>query len=453
MGLPLFVAPVESDVHPKPPAKARRSASPPRSAIRRAPYVNVRDRAALSRRSRLLEMQERSRRPISRTLETALTTDTTSSGIAAAAEYIRNGFVTSDDLARPDMTERERWLEEREARRVAGLEALQRNREQRNREEGNREEDNNTHQDSRTQWWMVHPHAQSRRENVIMLGMERMRSRRRSRSPQVERTSALGRLTRRAGITLPSARELAASTRRRPTDDVNGLGDRNRSISPEGWDTLLSTLTPDPQPPSANSSFVSNAASQNPSTSFTSTSGQTLRLGTAPEPPCESGCENSDTEDGEAPPRRRHHVSRPGFRPAHPVRFDVPGLDYPLTGDDFATRGQPTQPDSLTPREGRSLRSDNGSINVYMARPTLLGSQRDGWVGSLSVGATEDSSGSEPPRPTGEGSFMSTGSTTSADEDLVSLQRIVRRLASRDDIPEEWWTETGLSRTLTRDRP
>lgn len=165
----LFVAPVESDVHPKPPAKARRSASPPRSAIRRAPYVNVRDRAALSRRSRLLEMQERSRRPISRTLETALTTDTTSSGIAAAAEYIRNGFVTSDDLARPDMTERERWLEEREARRVAGLEALQRNRERRNREEGNREEDNNTHQDSRTQWWMVHPHAQSRRENVVSI--------------------------------------------------------------------------------------------------------------------------------------------------------------------------------------------------------------------------------------------------------------------------------------------
>ncbi|CAH0058783.1 unnamed protein product [Clonostachys solani] len=439
MGLPLFVAPVESDVLPKPPAKARRSASPPRSAIRRAPYVNVRDRAALSRRSRLLDLQER-RRPISRTLETALTTDTTSSGIAAAAEYIRNGVVTSDDLARPDMSDRE-------SRRLAALEALNRD----------REEDNNTRQDSRTQWWMLHPQAQSRRENIIMLGMERMRSRNRSRGPQVERLSAAGRMMRNAGSNLPTAREaetLASSTRRRPTDDVNGLGDRNRSISPEGWDTLLSTLTPDPQPPSANSSFMSTVISQNPSTSFTSASGQTLRPGTAPEPPCESGCENSDTEDGEAPPRRRHHVSRPPYRSAHPVRFEVPGLDYPLTGDDYVTRGQPPRPrDPLTPREGPSLRSDNGSINVYMARPTLLGSQRDGWVGSLSVGATEDGSGSEPSRLNAEGSFMSTGSTNSADEDLVSLQRIVRRLASRDDIPEEWWTETGLSRTLTRDRP
>ncbi|VUC37798.1 unnamed protein product [Clonostachys rosea] len=451
MGLPLFVAPVESDVQPKPPAKARRSASPPRSAIRRVPYVNPRDRAALSRRSRLLDLQER-RRPISRTLETALTTDTTSSGLAAAAEYIRNGFVTSEEPARADMNDREQ-------RRLAGLAAISRDRD--------REEDNNTRQDSRTHWWMVHPNSQRSRENVIMLGMERMRNRRRSGSPRNERQSERqdeqltnsGRWMRRAGITLPSGRDrdteaLPSSTRRRPTDDVNGLGDRNRSISPEGWDTLLSTLTPDPQPPSANSSFVSNAASQNPSTSFTSTSGQTLRLGTAPEPPCESGCENSDTEDGEARPRRRHRISRAiQHGNSNPVRFDVPGLDYPLAGDDNLTRRQQLRSrDPLLPPDAQTFRVENGSVSVYMARPTLLGGQRDGWVGSLSVGAAEDGSGSES-RPNGEGSFLSTGSTTSADEDLVSLQRIVRRLASRDDIPDEWWTETGLSRTLTRDRP
>lgn len=44
---------------------------------------------------------------------------------------------------------------------------------------------------------------------------------------------------------------------------LDGLGDRNRSLSPEGdhvWDTLLTTLTPDPQPPSLGSSFASASA-------------------------------------------------------------------------------------------------------------------------------------------------------------------------------------------------
>jgi hypothetical protein len=45
---------------------------------------------------------------------------------------------------------------------------------------------------------------------------------------------------------------------------IDGLGDRNRSLSPEGdnWVTLRSTLTPDPLPPSVSSSFASVAASQ-----------------------------------------------------------------------------------------------------------------------------------------------------------------------------------------------
>ncbi|ROV90525.1 hypothetical protein VPNG_10050 [Cytospora leucostoma] len=43
----------------------------------------------------------------------------------------------------------------------------------------------------------------------------------------------------------------------------DGLGDRDRSLSPEGdgvWDTLLSSITPDPQPPSVGTSFASTPA-------------------------------------------------------------------------------------------------------------------------------------------------------------------------------------------------
>ncbi|KAG9228412.1 hypothetical protein BJ875DRAFT_446899 [Amylocarpus encephaloides] len=68
----------------------------------------------------------------------------------------------------------------------------------------------------------------------------------------------------------PTSLERARPSARQSYDD--GLGDRDRSLSPEGggvWDTLLTSITPDPQPPSAGSSFASAVAA----TSSTSGSG------------------------------------------------------------------------------------------------------------------------------------------------------------------------------------
>lgn len=51
---------------------------------------------------------------------------------------------------------------------------------------------------------------------------------------------------------------------------LDGLGDRERSLSPDAngtWDTLLTTLTPDPQPPSAGSSFASTTGTGSSATS------------------------------------------------------------------------------------------------------------------------------------------------------------------------------------------
>jgi hypothetical protein len=92
----------------------------------------------------------------------------------------------------------------------------------------------------------------------------------------------------------------------------DGLGDRDRSLSPEGdnvWETLLTTLTPDPQPPSVGSSFASASASASASAAASqgaaTGSSRTSFTGPDPaeesfEPPCEdSGCENSDTEGDE----------------------------------------------------------------------------------------------------------------------------------------------------------
>ncbi|PVH84353.1 hypothetical protein DL98DRAFT_651587 [Cadophora sp. DSE1049] len=93
---------------------------------------------------------------------------------------------------------------------------------------------------------------------------------------------------------------------------LDGLGDRDRSMSPEGgaaWDTLLTSITPDPQPPSAGSSFASTSAAaaaasssgSGPSSGSASASASTLM--TSPDRVGDHECDVSDsgsnTEDEE----------------------------------------------------------------------------------------------------------------------------------------------------------
>lgn len=90
---------------------------------------------------------------------------------------------------------------------------------------------------------------------------------------------------------------------------LDGLGDRNRSLSPDGgaaWDTLLTSITPDPQPPSAGSSFASTSAavataSMSNSASSTNTSMTSARETRDPAlRDCDiSDVSNTDEEDEE----------------------------------------------------------------------------------------------------------------------------------------------------------
>ena len=101
--------------------------------------------------------------------------------------------------------------------------------------------------------------------------------------------------TRSTAVPVPALSRRHGTASR--TREINGLGDRDRSLSPEVWDTLLTTLTPDPQPPSAGSSFASTVASQSAGvSSSTSLTGPETIQGSAVDPACDSGCENSDDE-------------------------------------------------------------------------------------------------------------------------------------------------------------
>lgn len=183
-----------------------------------------------------------------------------------------------------------------------------------------------------------------------------------------------------------------ARTRSTPDDApqelrFDGLGDRDRSLSPEGdgvWDTLLSSITPDPQPPSVGTSFASTSAPASAATSQSTTnsahSSHTSLAAPAPprmpnaedfefDHPCESGGENSDTE-----------------------------------GDDEESNEN-------------TLRRIERSYADVVAHTQ---SHRDD--DTLEMFGT-----------------------------VESMQRIVRNLARREDIPDEWWAQAGLSRSLPRE--
>ena len=89
-------------------------------------------------------------------------------------------------------------------------------------------------------------------------------------------------------------------TARQDSDALDGLGDRDRSLSPEdhhvGWDTLLATLTPDPQPPSVSSSFTSTRVSQSAVGSATTSFTEPDRV-PEPVPAADPGCESGEERD------------------------------------------------------------------------------------------------------------------------------------------------------------
>lgn len=89
---------------------------------------------------------------------------------------------------------------------------------------------------------------------------------------------------------------------------ADGLGDRDRSLSPDNtavWDTLLTSITPDPQPPSAGSSFTSAAAAASSSTASAAASASTSMTSTGPSDEqtptrdCDVSESGSNTEEDE----------------------------------------------------------------------------------------------------------------------------------------------------------
>ncbi|CAG7932639.1 unnamed protein product [Penicillium olsonii] len=180
--------------------------------------------------------------------------------------------------------------------------------------------------------------------------------------------------------------------RLRPDHIIGGLGDRQRSPSPDGeresdaWDTLLSTITPDANLPSNDSSFASNSASV-----------------TAP-----------DTRNAAFPTRPPGLTFRPATLDPYPDHLNP--CDFSSSDDDDA----PSYDSRLTGMRGvheRVRRDRNSTLSAHPPLPTLARTLSDHRHQS---------------------------------DEIQQMQDILDRLASREDVPDNWWAAVGVTPTLNR---
>ncbi|ETS74912.1 hypothetical protein PFICI_13396 [Pestalotiopsis fici W106-1] len=160
--------------------------------------------------------------------------------------------------------------------------------------------------------------------------------------------------------------------------DLGGLGDRERSPEDDSaWDTLQSSITPDPHAPSVGSSFASTTVSAAASHTTGNSSNTSI----------------TNPEDGIEPP-------------CDPVDQDANSDNEDDTEAELRTEILYRQ---ATPHSGR--------------RPFIDG------VTDAHNSADEDS--------------------TDNLEWLSQMQSIVQGLAARQDIPDQWWAAVGLTRSMT----
>ncbi|KAL2867871.1 uncharacterized protein BJX67DRAFT_351463 [Aspergillus lucknowensis] len=193
---------------------------------------------------------------------------------------------------------------------------------------------------------------------------------------------------------------------------IDGLGDRQRSVDLEddhandAWETLLTTITPDANLPSADSSF--NSAS----TSGTDVS----RNGT-------SRSSATSLESLQTP-----------FHPTVPtVQMTLgPYPEYSNPCD------YPSSTDSDTESDGEI--TQQSLFRRYRRRMRQVESMRR----SHNLQSLQTAMNPPPSIPTISFAF----SDSSGEPDLHHMQAILDRLARREDIPDDWWAAAGLSRTI-----
>ncbi|EMD60127.1 hypothetical protein GGP41_009524 [Bipolaris sorokiniana] len=258
-----------------------------------------------------------------------------------------------------------------------------------------------------------------------------------------------------------------------PVPALDGLGDRNRSVSPLDdqlhWDSFLTTVVDDPVAPTAASSFASAAASASFSNSHSSSrSGSSNSAASSqthltvpsrlPSPPqhdqflraCDTSDNDtaSDTEEEEtdvpAPMRRpQRERSRDGSSPSNstaPRRRMRPSY--------FSSDPPARDADRYSLRVIDRSRDSSDYVHNYYSRGNWRHSQTEEpqrlqMSSQLDGPADEPASTSEAETPP-----LTRADSTPLDQELRDARSLLERLASREDISDDFWASVGLTRSF-----
>ncbi|KAI9856654.1 MAG: hypothetical protein M1824_005351 [Vezdaea acicularis] len=224
---------------------------------------------------------------------------------------------------------------------------------------------------------------------------------------------------RRMGRRQISSRLAAELSSRRPryspvptssSVPADGLGDRDRSISPDNWETLLTTIPPDERAPSADSSFTSATATASASASHltsTVTSSSTPLTAASPVPAYMEDCELSDVSTDSASDIESETEIATLIRQSRAYMNTRAGLSPIVPNGPPREHSRRHQPWQEHPRPNRSLWDNHQFLRYH-------------------VEVDADA-------PVHE---------------LADMQLLIHRLARREDIPDEWWAAAGLARIL-----
>jgi hypothetical protein len=264
-----------------------------------------------------------------------------------------------------------------------------------------------------------------------------------------------------------------------PASTVDGLGDRERSLSPSDensqWETFYGTIRPDPVAPTAESSFASAAASASFSNSHpssragssnTSASSSRTHL-TVPSRrhspavndqfmrACESSDDDtaSDTEaeeDDAAPTaeaiRHRYNPitlrrrSRPSYFSDEPPHRDTERYSRRVmerTRDASAYVRSFYSPNSAQPRSLRGVMSSpnrTSRARIYLVDGPRL-EQFDGPVDGPAPASDDET----PPL---------VALNSPLDQELREARSLLERLSRREDVSDDFWASVGLTRSF-----
>jgi len=214
---------------------------------------------------------------------------------------------------------------------------------------------------------------------------------------------------------------------------MDGLGDRERSISPvvdDHWETMLSSVAPDPIPPTADSSFTSAAASA----SFSNSN-----------PSSRAGSSNSHSASSS-----RTHLTIPSRRPSFDQFLracdtseddsasDTEPEEYAARAEAYRRRNHLTQNPRLhSRRRQRNLAEDTAFYAQSFYRevtPHELGRRSEEHLQNQPDGPLEERSNTDEEMP--------------LDQELRDARNLLERLTQRGDISDEFWASVGLRRRV-----